>query len=149
MKKRFSIFLTAVIIISTFLSIQVNAASIVTTLPTNLSEQLACHPGGTSEHKKKGYFLKARVLTIKGEKYLKLTTNLKLTDKNYGGAPVAGAGHVHYYLDDQITGPITNKNLFKLTNLHEGTNKIRLVLAQNNHMEDFGAKAIVELTVVK
>ncbi|MBH5316224.1 hypothetical protein I6N90_00180 [Paenibacillus sp. GSMTC-2017] len=77
-----------------------------------------------------------------------MRTNLKLTDNNYGGAPVAGEGHVHYYLDGNITGPITSKKLFKLTNLHEGTNEIKLARAQNNHAEDFGARVDEKLTII-
>ncbi|WP_127530986.1 hypothetical protein [Paenibacillus kobensis] len=145
--KRFSILLSSVFLGSAILVGQaVAAAPDASAMNRSHCESMAAaspvKPGN------KQYSLDARVEKIDGEYYLKLFTNLKLTDNNYGGAPVAGQGHVHYYLDGQITGPITSKKLFKLTNLHQGTNKIRLVLAENNHVEDFGSEAFEELTVV-
>jgi len=144
--RRFSLLLSAVFLCSALFTAQAVAAA----PDAAQASRSHCHAGAVNpvQQPAKKYYLDAFIVTINGDKYLQLLTNLKLTDNNYGGAPVAGEGHVHYYLDGQITGPITGKKLFKLTNLHQGTNKIRLVLAENNHVEDFGSAAVKELTVV-
>ncbi|TVX89671.1 hypothetical protein [Paenibacillus agilis] len=99
------------------------------------------------EDKKKPYRLNASVEEDDDQYILRIRTNLRLSIKNYNGPPVEGEGHIHFYLNGKLIGPIVDKKPFKLTNLVEGKNKIRLVLAQNNHWETYGV--VKELTVEK
>ncbi|MBD8498013.1 hypothetical protein [Paenibacillus arenosi] len=95
----------------------------------------------------KPYWLDASVEDEDDQYYLTIRTNLKLSIKNYNGPPVEGEGHIHFYLNGTLIGPIVDKKPFLLSNLVEGKNKIKLVLAQNNHWETYGV--VEELTVEK
>ncbi|MCR8844559.1 hypothetical protein NQ117_12785 [Paenibacillus sp. SC116] len=97
--------------------------------------------------KKKPYWLDASVEDDDDQYTLRIRTNLKLSIKNYNGPPVEGEGHIHFYLNGNLIGPIVDKKPFLLSNLVEGKNTIKLVLAQNNHWETYGV--VEELTLEK
>lgn len=148
MKRRYALLFSLLLAASAMIVLQAQASSSDGKQPAPVSSNsdLSAQPAAAQDGPAKKYRLDAFVQTIKGKKYLKVTTNLRLTDRNYGGSPVPGEGHIHYYLDGKIVGPITSMKLYPLDNLHEGANLIRLVLAENNHREDFGVST--ELTVV-
>ncbi|QYR21001.1 hypothetical protein KZ483_25235 [Paenibacillus sp. sptzw28] len=148
MKKRYTLLFTSLLFGSVFIAIQAQADNTDGTEAAMHKNHGIVHSAASSldDGPEKKYRLDAFVQTIKGKKYLKVMTNLRLTDNNYGGDRVPGEGHIHYYLDGKIVGPITDMKLYPLDNLHEGTNQIRLVLAQNNHWENFGVSK--ELTIV-
>lgn len=65
-----------------------------------------------------------------------IETNLLLSKENYNGSHQEGEGHVHLFVNDNLIGPLQDKEPFLLANLlDDGENKIRLVLASNNHDE--------------
>lgn len=65
--------------------------------------------------------------------YVTVDTDWKLTEDNYGGAPVEGQGHVHFYLNGSLVGPITSLEPFEIKNPKEGANTIKLELANHDH----------------
>lgn len=98
-----------------------------------------------SPEQKTEYTLDASVEKRGDGYYLMIETNLKLSEENYGRAAVEGEGHIHFYLNGSLKGPITDDAPFLLEGLEEGENKIRLVLAHNNHSVSYGVSK--ELTV--
>jgi hypothetical protein len=91
------------------------------------------------------YSLDASVDKEEGGYYLKVETNLRLSSEHYEGAPVDGEGHIHFYLNDLLVGPIKDTNPYLLSILQPGTNTIRLVLAENNHTESFGVSKVLRV----
>ncbi|MEW9699506.1 hypothetical protein [Paenibacillus sp. SI8] len=81
------------------------------------------------------YSLDATVSKENDSYILKVTTNLKLSSEHYEGAPVDGEGHIHFYLNGTLVGPIKDTAPYPLQGLQKGTNKIKLALAENNHTE--------------
>ncbi|WP_051217378.1 hypothetical protein [Paenibacillus assamensis] len=119
-------------------------ASIVKSFPLNDDDD---NDEEDDENTQKPYWLDANVEDEDDQYYLTIRTNLKLSIKNYNGPPVEGEGHIHFYLNGNLIGPIVDKKPFLLSNLTEGKNTIKLVLAQNNHWETYGV--VEELTVEK
>lgn len=79
------------------------------------------------------YMLDASVSKEANGFYLKVSTNYKLTNENYGGSPIEGEGHIHYYLNGKLVGPLTSEDPYQLVNLEEGMNTIKLDLANHDH----------------
>jgi hypothetical protein len=90
-------------------------------------------------NKEKKYSLDASVYKENDSYYLKVSTNLKLSSEHYEGSPVDGEGHIHFYLNGILVGPIKDTAPYLLQSLQEGKNIINLVLAENNHTESLGA----------
>ncbi|MWC30236.1 hypothetical protein [Paenibacillus sp. MMS18-CY102] len=95
-------------------------------------------PASSSSNKATNYSLDASSYQENGVHYLKVTTNLKLSSEHYEGAPVDGEGHIHFYLNGDLIGPIKDDAPYPLQNLKAGANTIKLVLAENNHSESYG-----------
>ncbi|EFM11124.1 hypothetical protein PaecuDRAFT_2377 [Paenibacillus curdlanolyticus YK9] len=95
-------------------------------------------PANPKPNKEMKYSLDASSYEEDGIYYLKVTTNLKLSSEHYEGAPVDGEGHIHFYLNGSLVGPIKDTVPYPLQALREGKNTIKLVLAENNHSESFG-----------
>jgi hypothetical protein len=114
---------------------------------TAQSEKVA--PASSIPNKETKYTLDASIYKENDNYYLKVSTNLKLSKEHYGGPPVDGEGHIHFYLNGNLIGPIKDTNPYPLQylNLNEGTNTIKLVLVQNNHSESFGVSK--ELSIEK
>ncbi|MCR2806698.1 hypothetical protein [Paenibacillus soyae] len=68
-----------------------------------------------------------------GVYYVTVDTDWKLTEDNYGGSPVEGQGHVHFYLNGSLVGPITSLDPFEIKNPKDGANIIKLELANHDH----------------
>lgn len=79
------------------------------------------------------YTLGGEVTEENGVYYVTVDTDFKLTNENYGGKPVEGEGHVHFYLNGSLVGPITSEEPFEIKFADEGTNTIKLELANHNH----------------
>jgi hypothetical protein len=103
-----------------------------------------CSNSGTEEDQV--YTLSGEVTEENGIYYVTVDTDFKLTNENYGGSPVEGEGHVHFYLNDSLIGPITSEEPFEIKYADDGTNKIKLELANHNH-STFGV--MYELTFEK
>jgi hypothetical protein len=84
------------------------------------------------------YSLDASINKENDSYYLKVSTNLKLSSEHYAGSPVDGEGHIHFYLNDILVGPIMDTAPYPLENLQIGKNTIKLVLAENDHTASFG-----------
>ncbi|SFL31467.1 hypothetical protein SAMN03159341_10531 [Paenibacillus sp. 1_12] len=104
-------------------------------------------PASPIPNKETKYSLNASTYKENDNYYLKVNTNLKLSSEHYEGAPVDGEGHIHFFLNGKLVGPIKDTSPYPLQNLKEGTNTIKLVLAENNHSERFGVSK--ELSVEK
>lgn len=92
------------------------------------------------------YALSAEVTEENGVYFVTVDTDFKLTEENYGGSPVEGEGHVHFYLNGTLVGPITSEEPFEIKYGDDGTNTIKLDLANHNH-STFGVS--YELTFEK
>jgi hypothetical protein len=89
------------------------------------------------------YTLDAKVHK-EGDSYvLEVQTNLKLSEDHYNQTAIEGEGHIHYYLNETLIGPIKSLEPLTLTGLQSGTNVIRLVLATNNHGESYNAEKTI------
>ena len=93
------------------------------------------------------YTLEASIEEKDGKVVILVDTNLTMSEENYGKAHVDGQGHIHFYNNGGLIGPIlvaeyeVNRALLK-----DGENKIKLVLAQNNHAESYGATKELSFT---
>lgn len=104
-------------------------------------------PSNADSDKKAIYSLDAASYEEDGRFYVKATTNLKLSSEHYGGKPVDGEGHIHVYVNGGIVGPIKDDTPYALSLIKNGTYEIKLVLAENNHVESFGVSK--ELSIEK
>jgi hypothetical protein len=100
-------------------------------------------PASSIPNKETKYYLDASTYKENEKYYLKFSTNLKLSSEHYEGSPIDGEGHIHFYLNGNLIGPILDAAPYPLEILEVGTNKIKLVLAQNDHSESFGTESIV------
>jgi uncharacterized lipoprotein len=91
--------------------------------------------GCSEQEKPKTYVLDAVVNQEKGQYVLTVTTDLVLSKEHYDQEHQQGEGHIHYYLNGELQGPILETTPYPLTNLKEGTNMIKLVMAGNDHSE--------------
>lgn len=94
-------------------------------------------PTSSVPNKETKYSLDASVYKDNDIYYLKTNTNLKLSSEHYAGSPVDGEGHIHFYLNGFLIGPIKDTSPYPL-HLRKGKNTIKLVLAENNHAESLG-----------
>lgn len=104
-------------------------------------------PVSSTPNKEAKYSLDASAYNENNGYYLKVSTNLKLSSEHYEGTPVVGEGHIHFYLNGKLVGPIKDTSPYPLQNLQKGKNTIKLVLAENNHTESFGVSK--ELSIEK
>ncbi|WP_255988095.1 hypothetical protein [Chitinolyticbacter albus] len=81
------------------------------------------------------YQLETVIQTEGGLYTVAAKTDLLLSEAHYGGAHIAGEGHVHLYVNGRLIGPIVNEKPLYLPPLSPGDNTIRLVLATNGHDE--------------
>jgi hypothetical protein len=95
-------------------------------------------PASSIPSKETEYYLDASTYKENGSYYLKFNTNLKLSSEHYAGPSIDGEGHIHFYLNGYLVGPILDAAPYPLQISEEGTNIIKLVLAQNDHSESFG-----------
>lgn len=79
------------------------------------------------------YTLSGEVTEENGVYFVTVDTDFKLTSENYGGSPVEGEGHVHFYLNGSLIGPITSEEPFEIEFAKDGMNTIMLELANHNH----------------
>lgn len=95
------------------------------------------------------YTLEATAQQQDGKFIVNVTTNLKFSEQNYGGKHVEGEGHIHFYSNGVVKGPIMKNGAYEVDPawLKDGDNAIKLTLAGNNHSEPYGAS--VELTLTK
>jgi hypothetical protein len=85
-----------------------------------------------------GYKLDAEVVQRAEQYVLDVDTNLNLSAEKYAQNHHEGEGHIHFYLNGQLIGPLLNNGptAISLTLLNKGENTVKLVLAGNNHAED-------------
>ncbi|RIX47330.1 hypothetical protein D3P08_25245 [Paenibacillus nanensis] len=88
---------------------------------------------GPSASSKPSYTLSGEVTEQNGVFFVTVETDFKLTKENYGGSPVEGEGHVHFYLNESLIGPITSEDPFEIKHAIDGTNNIKLELANHDH----------------
>ena len=75
-------------------------------------------------------------ITQRAEQYvLDVDTNVKLSADSYAQHHEAGVGHIHYYLNGTLIGPLLNDGPTALAGLPRGENTIKLALAGNDHSE--------------
>jgi len=75
-------------------------------------------------------------ITQRAEQYvLDVDTNVKLSADSYAQHHEAGVGHIHYYLNGTLIGPLLNDGPTALAGLPRGENIIKLALAGNDHSE--------------
>lgn len=72
--------------------------------------------------------------------------NLTLAPANATSTNVAGQGHIHVYVDGNLTQMVATKT-FTVANLAVGTHTIRVALANNDHAAIGGENTSVEVTV--
>lgn len=93
----------------------------------------AVEPEPASEPEPEPYSLEIAV-QLEGDNYvLTFQTDLILSEENYEGDHVEGEGHIHYFRNNRLVGPITDNEPLLLERLVEGENVIRLDLAKNDH----------------
>jgi hypothetical protein len=108
-------------------------------------------PSSTPETKKQ-YSLDATI-TQEGENYfINAKTDLTFSQEHYNGSHIYGEGHIHFYLNGSLIGPIMNAAPYKISPKGDptyilGENKIKLVLAGNDHSEVYNASK--ELSIDK
>jgi PBP1b-binding outer membrane lipoprotein LpoB len=85
-----------------------------------------------------GYKLEASVVQRAEQYVLDVDTNLNLSADKYAQSHHEGEGHIHFYMNGRLIGPLLNNGptAISLTLLQKGENTVKLVLAGNNHAED-------------
>lgn len=75
--------------------------------------------------------------------YLHIETDLTFSEENYGRKHVFGEGHIHFYVENKLIGPIRNADPYEVTEYVTQNDEditIKLVLAGNNHREPYGVQ---------
>ncbi|WP_239618771.1 hypothetical protein [Cohnella mopanensis] len=99
------------------------------------------------ESEQKQYQLEA-TLQQDGDQYsLIVNTDLTFSQEHYGQAHQYGEGHIHFYVNNGLKGPIMANGPFVVdaSLLNDGDNEIRLTLAGNDHSEPYNASATVKI----
>jgi len=109
----------------------------------------AASPSASASEEQKQYKLEATI-EQDGEQYvINVKSDLTFSQEHYGGAHVYGEGHIHFYVNGGLKGPIMQTGPYTVdaSSLNEGDNKLKLTLAGNNHSEPYNAS--VELKATK
>jgi hypothetical protein len=104
----------------------------------------------TPEVEKRQYKLDATIQQDGDQYSIKVKTDLTFSQDHYGLAHQVGEGHIHFFVNNGLIGPIMSNGLFPIDSgllLSEGENIIKLVLAGNDHSEPYNA--FVELKIDK
>lgn len=109
----------------------------------------AASPSASASGSVKQYKLEATI-EQDGEQYvINVKSDLTFSQDHYGGAHVHGEGHIHFYVNGGLKGPIMQTGPYTVdaSSLKDGDNTLKLTLAGNNHSEPYNAS--VELKVTK
>jgi hypothetical protein len=122
-------------------SMTMEAADTQTITASSSTEASAADP-------QKQYKLEA-ALEKDGDQYsINVNSDITFSEEHYGGSHVYGEGHIHFYLNGGLMGPIMNNGPFLIEDylLKDGDNAIKLTLAGNNHSEPYNATVELKLT---
>ena len=80
-----------------------------------------------------------------------IDTDLAFSSEHYGQKHQYGEGHIHFYVNKSLKGPImqngpyqVEKSIFK-----DGANQIQVTLAGNDHSEPYNATVVLEFDKAK
>lgn len=90
------------------------------------------------------YTLDAKIMKVVGVYQLRISSDIKYSEKNENGEMVNGDGYFTLYVNDKQQDPVVNNSFVQLTGLEEGNNTVRVVFTTNDHQE---TNLVKELTV--
>lgn len=116
---------------------------------TMTTEAASPLPSASAPEEQKQYKVEATIEQDGDQYVISVKSDLTFSQDHYGGAHVYGEGHIHFYANGGLKGPIMQNGPYTVdaSSLKDGDNTLKLTLAGNDHSEPY--KASVELKVTK